>query len=75
MKQAIQFCLLNADRAPAEKRERFAPRHKIPMRDVSRTVCTRLMKGMADNRLIYEKYRELFKVGPGFDFFKAAESF
>lgn len=71
---AMETCINDADRAPAEERKRFAARHRIAPRDVSRTACRRLVNAIAQNRLTYEEYREVFSAGDGSKLLQAAEA-
>lgn len=71
---AMESCINDADRAPAEERNRFAARHKIPAREVSRTACRRIVNAIAQNRLTYEQYSEMFSSGDGAKLLQAAEA-
>lgn len=71
---AMETCIGDADRAPAVERTRFAARHRIAPRDVSRTACRRLVNAIAQNRLTYEQYSEVFSSGDGSKLLQAAEA-
>lgn len=71
---AMETCIDDADRAPAQERKRFAARHRIPEREVSRIACRRIVNAIAQDRLTYEEYREVFSSESGSKLLQAAEA-
>lgn len=74
-KAAMADCVGNVDRnTPKRDKERIAALNKIPLHSFSKTLCTRIWNGVAENRIKYHVYLKLRGDRSAWSYHKALQS-
>lgn len=74
-KWATADCVSNVDRnTPERDKVRIAALNNIPLKTFSTTLCTRLWKGVAQNRIGYDVYLKLHGDRSAWSYHKALQS-
>ncbi|CAM5505234.1 hypothetical protein MAUB1S_08440 [Mycolicibacterium aubagnense] len=74
-KAAIEDCAGNVDRnTPQQDKQRIAALNHIPLNSFSKTLCTRIWNGVAENRIKYDVYLKLRGDRSTWSYHKALQS-